>query len=165
MWHVSGWITTQADRFEEGIGYYEKALEIEPNFVPSYGNLADVYLAMHEYDQANAMWQRFKALTGFEGPATLPVADALQDPSLKPVVLERIANDPDWPTGANGKARDFMLLGEPALAMDELERALAEKDPYAVHANRMAVYDPLRDNPRFQAHLAKMNLWPPVEHP
>ena len=46
--------------------------------------------------------------------------------------------------------------------MADLELSLEEGYPYALHANRMTIYDPLRDTPRFQAHLAKMNLWPPA---
>jgi hypothetical protein len=53
-----------------------------------------------------------------------------------------------------------MMLDEPDLAMDVLEMSFAEGDSYAIYANQMVIYDPLRDNPRFQAHLAKMNLWP-----
>ena len=68
-------------------------------------------------------------------------------------------------SGTTFGARMYMLLGESDLAMDDLEKGLAEGDPYATYANRNSLYDPLRENPRFQAHLAKMNLWPPVERP
>ena len=54
----------------------------------------------------------------------------------------------------------FMLLGEEELALASLERAFEAGDPYAVHMNRMVVYDVFRDDPRFQAMLAEMNLWP-----
>ena len=56
-----------------------------------------------------------------------------------------------------------MLLGEPELALDDLEHALEQGSPYAIQANANIIYDPLRDDPRFQAHLAKMNLWPPQD--
>ncbi len=54
----------------------------------------------------------------------------------------------------------LMFLGKPELALDNLEKGFAQGDPYAVHMKRMDLYDPLRDEPRFQALLAKMNLWP-----
>jgi hypothetical protein len=58
------------------------------------------------------------------------------------------------------KAQFYMMLDEPDLATDVLKMSFAEGDSYAIYANQMVIYDPLRDNPRFQAHLAKMNLWP-----
>ena len=54
----------------------------------------------------------------------------------------------------------FMMLNEPELALDNLEKGFAESAPYMVHMNRMVIYDPLRENPRFQALLKKMNMWP-----
>ena len=62
--------------------------------------------------------------------------------------------------GALGKASYLMMLNEPEQALDNLEKGFAESDPYAVHINRMSIYDPLRENPRFQTLLTKMNLWP-----
>jgi hypothetical protein len=53
-----------------------------------------------------------------------------------------------------------MMLNEPELALDNLEKGFAERQGYMVHLNRMVIYDPLRENPRFQALLKKMNLWP-----
>jgi hypothetical protein len=59
-----------------------------------------------------------------------------------------------------GMALYFILLNEPELAMDNLEKGFAAGDSYAIHTKRMDVYDPLRDNPRFQSLLKKMNMWP-----
>jgi hypothetical protein len=59
-----------------------------------------------------------------------------------------------------GKSMYLVLLGEPELALDSLEKAFDEGDSYATHMKRLNVYDPLRDNPRFQALLKKMNMWP-----
>jgi len=53
-----------------------------------------------------------------------------------------------------------MMLNKPELALDNLEIGFAKSDGYMVHMNRMDIYDPLRENPRFQALLKKMNLWP-----
>jgi len=53
-----------------------------------------------------------------------------------------------------------MLLGEPELALGSLQKGLEVGDPYATFAGWSSVYDDLRDDPRFQAHLAKINMWP-----
>ncbi len=76
------------------------------------------------------------------------------------MVVEQLMQDNTFPSGATGKAHVLMLLNEHEMAMENLEKAFAEGDAYAAHLNRMDVFDPLRDDPRFQALLAKMNLWP-----
>jgi hypothetical protein len=54
-----------------------------------------------------------------------------------------------------------MMLGAQDLALQNLEEAFEAGDPYAIHMNRLDDhYGPLRDHPRFQALLRKMNLLP-----
>jgi hypothetical protein len=60
--------------------------------------------------------------------------------------------------GVFGKALQYALLGQYESALDSLETAFAEGDPYAASMNYMMVYEPLRDEPRFQAMLREMNL-------
>ena len=62
--------------------------------------------------------------------------------------------------GTMGLSLSLMILDEQELALDFLEQNFAAGDPYAIHMNRMDVYDPLRNNPRYQALLKKMNMWP-----
>jgi hypothetical protein len=62
--------------------------------------------------------------------------------------------------GTVNKAFTLALLGEYDLALENLEQSFEAGDPYAIHMNRMVIYDPLRENPRFQALLKRMNLWP-----
>ena len=62
--------------------------------------------------------------------------------------------------GVFGKALQFALLGEYESALESLETGLAAGDPYAASMSYMKVYALLRDNPRFQAMLRKMNLLP-----
>jgi hypothetical protein len=90
----------------------------------------------------------------------LAIIDAVENPEMGGVALELLMQDNGFPSGATGKAFSLMLLNKHEMALDDLEKAFAEGDAYAVHLNRISVYDPVRDNPRFQALLAKMNLWP-----
>jgi hypothetical protein len=62
--------------------------------------------------------------------------------------------------GNDGRALFFAMMGEYELAMDNLEKAFAAGDPMAIYMNRYALYDPLRDTPRFRALLQKVNLLP-----
>jgi serine/threonine-protein kinase len=55
-------------------------------------------------------------------------------------------------------AWQYAAGGEDSLALDWLERALEERDPNMPYLAADPFYDPLRDNPRFQALLRRMNL-------
>ncbi len=159
MWHVAGWISYMAGRLEESAAYYQKGLEINPHFEAAHGNLAVVYARLGQYDRARGKSRLFSEMSGEDTSVQLTVFAAMEDPSLKPAAMEAL----DGYTNVNGtmeKAQFYMMLDEPDLALDVLEASFAEGDSYAIYANQMVIYDPLRDNPRFQAHLAKMNLWP-----
>jgi tetratricopeptide (TPR) repeat protein len=120
------------------------------------------YQMQGKYAQARPLSAEVARLApfGFDGNADLAVIDALENPALKPRAIELIQHSPIMYDGQDGRALYFALLGEYELAMDNLEKAFAAGDPMAIHVNRWAIYDPLRDTPRFQALLQKVNLWP-----
>jgi TolB-like protein len=159
MWHVAGWITRMAGQYEESLALYQKALEINPYFEVTHGNLAPVYAMLGQYDRAMAKASQYSEMSGEDTSVELKVFAAMENPSLKPAAMEALDGFTNL-NGTMGKAQFYMWLDEPDLAMDTLETSFVEGDSYAIYANLMVVYDPLRDNPRFQAHLAKMNLWP-----
>jgi len=163
MWNVAGFITAWAGRFEESIGYYRRTLEIEPGFDAAYANLAYIHLQTGNFEAARKMWRRSAALTDDSPDEFLRFIDAMEDPTLRPAYLESLEDSPFWVSGAVDRASAYMMLGDADRAMTDLEQSLEAGYPYATHVNRMAIYDPLRETPRFQAHLAKMNLWPPPE--
>jgi hypothetical protein len=111
------------------------------------------------HEQARARNRAFATIVDYDPTTDLAVIDALENPALTQKAVSLIQQDPVMLDGTFGKAMNLMLLGESGLALDNLEKAFAEGDPYAVHMNRMDLYDPLRENPRFQALLKKMNLW------
>jgi serine/threonine-protein kinase len=161
IWHVAGWTATQNDRFEEGIGYYQRVLEISPNFETTHGNLARTYARLGEYDLSRQYSDRRLELAGQGRGVKYTVTDAMENPLLKAEVLEDMASKPDiYADGALFNAYDYMLLGEADLALTSLEKGLENGDPYATAAGWVSIYDTLRDDPRFQAHLAKINMWP-----
>jgi TolB-like protein len=161
MWHVSGFVTSLAGRTEESIPYYERALEISPNLESTHRNLSRVYAQLGKYDLARQFRDRNLELLGRKKTEAYDFIDAMENPQLKPEVLEFMANNPDIHfDGASYAAYDYMLLGEPELALQSLQKGLEEGDPYATFAGWVAIYDGLRDDPRFQAHLEKINMWP-----
>ena len=82
----------------------------------------------------------------------------MENSALKPRALELLAARTDIIDGVFGKGMQYMLLGEHESALDSLENGLRIGDPLASHMNYVKVYDPIRNNPRFQAMLRKMNM-------
>jgi TolB-like protein len=160
MLHDMGWLLMYSDRKEEAIAYTNQALELNPRFQAAIGNLATTYLISQQYDLARARFNELATIIDLDPTTDLAVIAAVENPALKEQALTRLLQDNNYPDGTMGKALNLMLLEEYDLALDYLEKAFAEGDSYAIHMKRMDVYDPVRDNPRFQALLKKMNLWP-----
>jgi TolB-like protein len=161
MWHVAGLVSAQNGQFEDALGYYRRVLEISPSFASTHGNLARTYARMGKYDLARQSLDRQQELTGQKKRVNPSYIDAMENPLLKAEVLEDMANHPEiFVDSAAFNAYTYMLLDEPELALESLQKGLEAGDAYATHAGWASVYDDLRDDPRFQAHLAKINMWP-----
>ncbi len=161
MLHVAGYVSEMYGRLEEALGYYQRVLEIAPNFENTHASLSRIYSMVGEYELARQSFDRYLKLIGLERTVKYTLIDAMENPLLKVEVLEDMANKPDiYVDGAMFSAYDYMLLGEPELALESMQKGLEAGDPYATFAGWASVYDELRDDPRFQAHLAKINMWP-----
>jgi hypothetical protein len=62
--------------------------------------------------------------------------------------------------GAFGKALHFAVLGDYESALDSLEAGFAAGDPFSSSIGYVKMYDPIRNDPRFQAMLKAVNLLP-----
>jgi len=158
--HVMGWILIFSDRTDEAYIYYEQTLQLDPHFIPAIGNLRILNMVTGRYDEARAHCLQYATATGSDPTTMLAIVDALENPELTGNAISLMEQDPAMADGALGKASFLMMLNKPELALDNLEIGFAKSDGYMVHMNRMDIYDPLRENPRFQALLKKMNLWP-----
>jgi adenylate cyclase len=158
--HVMGWILMYSNRTDEAYTYFGQALELDPHFFSTTINLLNLNMRTGKYDEARALTRSLQQSTNTEYATTLAIIDALENPELVGNALSHLEQSQGIADGALGKAAYLMMLNEPELALDNLEKGFAESEGYMVHMNRMDIYDPLRENPRFQALLKKMNLWP-----
>jgi hypothetical protein len=55
-------------------------------------------------------------------------------------------------------AWSYLIAGENSLALDWLERGFEERDTWMPFLSADPMYDPLREDPRFQDLLRRMNL-------
>ena len=160
MPHDMGVRLMWTDRRDEAYQYFQESIELNPNAQNTYRNLAQLQMRDGYFDQARENIRKWSSIVKKDPATELAVIDALENPALKQDAVALVLADTQAPDGSHGKALMLMFLGEPELALDSLEKGFEQGDPYAVYIKRMDLYEPLRDNPRFQALLTKMNMWP-----
>ena len=99
-------------------------------------------------------------LTGIDPATDIAIIDAVENPELRDRAIALINSDQDRISGVVQKALDFALLGEYDLAIQDMEKGLEAGDPYSIWVNQVQLYDPLREDPRFQAILKQLNFEP-----
>jgi TolB-like protein/Tfp pilus assembly protein PilF/predicted Ser/Thr protein kinase len=149
-------------RFEESIVYYRHALELDPTFGLGNTDLARSLEHIGNYDEALVQFQR--GVRDYDGnvPASTGLAILLQraghDIGARRVIEEVMSTEATRYVAPFGIASFHAVAGEPALALDWLERALAERDSSMVLLKVHPRLDTLRGEPRFRALLAAMRL-------
>jgi tetratricopeptide (TPR) repeat protein len=158
--HVEGWLLHHAGRYEEALESYNNVHKIDPYKAHTYGNLTMLYSMTGDYDLARQSSIKFGEMLDFDTSPTLAMIDALENPELNDRAIKLIQDSPVYEDGVSANCELYMLMGERELTLTCLENAFEVGDPYAIHLNRFGVYDPIREHPRVQALLRKMNLLP-----
>jgi TolB-like protein/Flp pilus assembly protein TadD len=156
--HVPGYMLLWNLRFEEAEAHYRDAMALGSPIRWTFQNQDVLNTLRGDYDSARSFARQLGEFDGFDPAADLARIDAVENPALKPRALELLEARTDMIDGVFGKGMQYMLLEEHDSALDSLENGLAIGDPLATHMNYVKVYDPIRNNPRFQAMLRKMNL-------
>lgn len=156
--HIPGYFLLWRGRYDEAEAHYNDAQALDIPFRWTYHNLDFLHTLRGDYDEARYNTRKFAELVGHDPAADLARIDAVENPALKDRALELLEQRTDITDGTFGKALQFMFLGEHELAMASLEAGFKARDPLASYIVFMKVYDPLRDDPRFQALLRDMNL-------
>jgi len=158
--HIPGYLLLYTNRLDEAEAVYRSTLELDPHYRWTFQNLDILYTMRGDYDLARKMATELAHLEGFDSAPDLARIDAVENPLLKERALKLLEQRQDILEGVLGKGMQYALLGELDLALDSIERGFEAGDPWAVHMSWIKIYDPLRENPRFQALLKKMNLLP-----
>jgi tetratricopeptide (TPR) repeat protein len=152
-----------ARRYDEAIEQCQAALDMNPNFQRAYEYLARVYENMGQYEKAAAARQQQWILGGASEKEVAGISNAAAAGAEAywqwqlDRYKERLERGEYVPPVF--LASGFAQLGEKDQAFQWLENAYEERvlggtakeDPY---------WDPLRDDPRFQDLLRRMNLEP-----
>ena len=157
--HVPGYMMLWAFRLDEAEVHYMDTLELGGQPLRwTLHNLDFLYTFRGDYDKARQQARQLAQMEGFDPAADLARIDAVENPELKERALRLLRQREDLRDGVYGKALHYAVLGEYELALESLEAGFAAGDPLATQLGIMKVYEPLQDNPRFQALLREVNL-------
>ena len=156
------WIYYTARRYDEAIEQYQKTLDLNPNFPMAHRELGLVYAQKSMFPEAIAELEKAVSLSddlinvGFLGQGY--ALAGRRDETMK--ILEALREESNVRYASSfGRAVIYACLGEKDQAFRWLERAYQE---HGIGPNVMVVpsLDPLRDDPRFDDLLRRMNLMP-----
>jgi len=152
-----------AGRYEEALEQSQVALEMAPNYPELYNGRGNTYETMGLYEEAARAWQKEQILGGASEEEVSGLSEAatrgkegywqwqleyFRDKAKKTYV----------PTATF--ATCYAELGQMDQVFEWLEKAYEERSPALIWLNVSPRWDPLRDDPRFQDLLRRMNLEP-----
>lgn len=160
--------------YEKAEEYCRRALAIDPDFSFAHWHLEDIYWRTGRYDDAmdsmvtkaaiNSRSSRDDQLKGYYVNLRVAYHEAYKRNGLEGflrVYNEQYggstysARNPNTPFGY---ARWFTIMGRKEKALENLERAYEQRSFLMAWVKVDPIFDELRDEPRYQAILAKMNL-------
>ncbi len=152
-----GWAYWSYGRYEEALEEAQRALEINPNFPIGLYVLGLVYSAMGRYDESIEAHKKAGAVHpdwGWGLGHTYALAGQREE-ALK-VAEELKAAGNNWNTW--GLAEIYATLGEIDEAMHWIEETYKTRHGYTPWIGWNPVFEPLRDDPRFQEVHQRLNL-------
>jgi TolB-like protein/DNA-binding winged helix-turn-helix (wHTH) protein/Tfp pilus assembly protein PilF len=151
-----GRILYRARRFDEAIPHLNQAIELQPDAAGNYGRLADVYEEMGRYDEALAVHEKEKKVSGAQdlSPAVARIYARMgkREEARRILELQRTRGS-QWFV----LATTYAALGDNDEAFRMLFQVTEERDAlnYVKTDPRL---DSLHSDPRWQTLLRRMNL-------
>jgi TolB-like protein/DNA-binding winged helix-turn-helix (wHTH) protein/Tfp pilus assembly protein PilF len=163
-YHAVGFHYFMTRQYGEALKQFRALQELSPNDPKAFEGLGSTYvqLGAHEkaigtFERAIDVWGRDAAMVGALASAHASAGHVAEARSLldelKDIGQQRHV-PPTW------FAMIHILLKEPNLALDWLERAFVARDTYLVHLKVSPIFDSLREEARFQDLLRRMNFPP-----
>jgi len=153
----------EARRYDEAIEQCQAALAINPNNRRAYELLALANELKGLYEEAVAAYQELLTLQGASEAEVTGLAEAYATSGQEGYWRWRLERAKQRDVGALTFARIYAVLGETDLAFEQLEKAYDELGLSTASFGFLEFHpqwDPLRDDPRFQDLLRRMNLMP-----
>ncbi len=148
-----GRILMYARRYEEAEQQFMAALEITPSSQAAHRLLAGLYQLTGQYEKATSSHQRQWVLGGDTEEEVAGLSDAWAKSGAQGYWQWVLDNRGGTPTV-------YTNLGDKDQALESLEQDYQERGGGMIWLNANPQNDPLRDDPRFQDLLRRMNLEP-----
>jgi serine/threonine protein kinase/Tfp pilus assembly protein PilF len=152
-----GWLYWGAGQYEKAIEQAQKSLEMDPDFPVGLHVLGSVYAAQEMYEEAIAVHQKMAAIYPAWKWSLLNtyVLAGRRDETQK--ILAELA-DEGRPSDTMPLARICIILGEKEESLRWLEAAYEYRHGWLPWVSGSPQFELLRDDPRFQDLLRRMNL-------
>jgi thioredoxin-like negative regulator of GroEL len=139
----------------------KSVLAAHPEFAAAHGWAGAEYIERKMYPEAEAQLRVFAKVNGQNGDAKALLARGVADPSQRVAAVTSLETSPD-----NADLRQdailyafyLVSLGQRARALDQIEIFAVKHNSGFVNLLWNRTFDPLRDEPRFKAALAKLAL-------
>jgi serine/threonine-protein kinase len=147
--------------YDKAVEQIRSTLDMQPDFVPAYWELGNVYERRQMYDQSIAIQRKALELSGFQNLAATFWRTYLASGygAAMRMLLKR------WKARANEDlslshsiGRYYAALGDKDEAFHWLERACEARNPWLINIKVEPELDSLRDDPRFGYLLRRMQF-------
>ena len=147
-----------AGMYSEGIAETQKALDLDENFWLAHYNLAEIYIATGQFAEAVAAGEKAYRSAPWNSMATGVLAAALVRVGERDRAQALIEQMGDRPIPLWGRVGYHLLCSEIDAAADWYEKAIQERDPFAVVFACIPYGKGLRESPRWPKLAKMMNL-------
>jgi len=157
-----------ARREDSAVAQFLKCNEMFPGFAINHERLSQLYASQQRFDEAIAEDTTARLVAGEDENSVRKKETAIRQALaaggsrgywMKLLEITRMPdNPPEAYSSPFGTAILFMRLGEKTKALESLEKAYEQR---ALALTELAIepaFDPLRDDPRFQALLIRLHL-------
>jgi len=150
-----------AGRYDDGIALLRETLRTAPNSLQVMSTLKSAYHYKHMYEEALEIWNTSFVAKGdreaeealARGNAEAGYSGALSRVAEMLIARSRTTYVPPWQIGTL-----YTRAGKNDEALEWLEKAYEAHDPNMPYISVDPIFDGLRDNPRFQDLLRRMNF-------
>jgi TolB-like protein/Tfp pilus assembly protein PilF len=157
-----GWVYHRARRHLDAIAQYERALQLDPNYLQAHMRMVDSYLELRRYDDAIAKAEAVVRLSK-QNAVDMALLERTKWQAGRPNEFDRqltaiISSAATSYASPGTIANALFAVGRDDEGFAWLERAYDERANNIAYLAVEPHYDRLRDDPRFQQLLQKIGL-------